>query len=826
MPTPWPRRAFLLTTGTSALSLATPAAALPVGARDTAAAGTVAAGPATEATADAFAALRAKWRTLILGAGFSPTAEPFKSRLAQLGTSARQLRDTMAPADGSLWPDASYADPEPDTDQESFGYSANLVTSCTRLATMAQAYSQQGTGLTGDAALRTAVVTGLDHLYTQVYNERQKRFGNWWSWQIGAPQALLDTCVLMYDALSADRLARYCAAVDHFVPDSAVAQYTGTSTGANRVDLCRVLALRGVVGANEAKVALARDALSPVFPYVTSGDGLYTDGSFIQHTTVPYTGSYGSVLLGGLGLLFALLDGSPWEVTDGGRQIVFDAVEKAWAPFLYNGLVMDCVAGRAISRGIAASDAKQVQADDHLRGHPIMASIALLGQGASAAENARWRGLVKGWMRRDYYSPPLSDPQLSLAHLARLKAVQDDTAVTPVPEPTGHRLFTNMARATHRRPGWAASISMADARITYYETGNGENLRGWHTGAGMLAWWGDAYANGQYSDAFWPTVDPYRLPGVTASRKVLADGAGGDWGAARPDVSWVGGATDGQRAVLGQHLKGLQSTLSARKAWFCLDDAIVCLGAGITCADGAVVESTVENRNLGPTGGAPFQADGATKPTTTPWSQTLTGARWAHIGGHGGYVFPGGATVRARRERRTGKWSDINKGGATTPLTRTYLTLYVDHGTDPTDATYAYVLLPGASAARTAERAAATGWLRILANSGTRQGVSVPSLGFTGVTFWSGGTAGALTASAACAVLVGERPDGTAVVCVSDPTRAARAGLTVTWDRPVAAVTAKPATVTSATTGASLKLTFADLGPAKGATQKITVRLG
>lgn len=52
----------------------------------------------------------------------------------------------------------------------------------------------------------------------------------------------------MYDAIAPERLARYCAAVDHFVPDSAVAAYTGTSTGANRVDLCRVLALRGVVG--------------------------------------------------------------------------------------------------------------------------------------------------------------------------------------------------------------------------------------------------------------------------------------------------------------------------------------------------------------------------------------------------------------------------------------------------------------------------------------------------------------------------------------------------------------------------------------------------
>lgn len=121
----------------------------------------------------------------------------------------------------------------------------------------------------------------------------------------------------------------------------------------------------------------------------------------------------------------------------------------------------------------------------------------------------------------------------------------------------------------------------------------------------MLYWWGDTFANGQYSDAFWPTVDPYRLPGVTASRKVLADGAGGDWGASLPDVNWVGGSTDGQRAAIGQYLKGLQSTLLAKKSWFCLDDSIICLGAGITCTDAAAVESTVENRNLGPTGNSP-----------------------------------------------------------------------------------------------------------------------------------------------------------------------------------------------------------------------------
>ncbi|MEU2429915.1 polysaccharide lyase 8 family protein [Streptomyces sp. NPDC007861] len=798
----WSRRTFLRTTGGSALALGIAGSPLLTG---------------QAAAADEFTTLRAKWRTLILGEGFSPTAEPFRTKLTELGTSAAGFRSTMSPATGSLWPDLVWTDPEPDTDQESFGYSAKMNDSYARLSTMAQAYCQQGTGQTGNASLAAAVLTGLDHMYAQVYNEGQARFGNWYNWQIGAPQTLLDICVLMYDQLSAAQIADYCAAVDHFVPDSAVANYTGTSTGANRVDLCRVLVLRGIVGGSSAKVALGRDALTPVFPYVTSGDGLYTDGSFIQHASVPYTGSYGSVLLGGLGMLFSLLAGSSWAVTNSGRQIVFDAVENAWAPFLYNGLIMDGVAGRAISRSGAAPD--------HQRGHSILASIALLGQGASAAENARWRGLVKGWMQRDYYSPPMSNTSLGLTSLARLKAVQDDTSVAAIAEPTGHRLFSSMARATHRRPGWAASISMANKRITYYETGNGENLRGWHTGSGMLYWWGDTYANGQYSDAFWPTVDPYRLPGTTNSRKVLADAAGGDWGASKPDVNWVGGATDGSRAAIGQYLRGLQSTLMAKKSWFCLDDSIVCLGAGIKCTDGTAVESVVENRNLGPTGTHALTVNGTVKPVSHPWSETLTGATWAHIGGMGGYVFPGGATVKALREERSGKWSDINRGGPSAAIARRYLTMWVDHGTDPTAGTYSYVLMPGASTAQTSARAADTGWVQILANTDNQQGVRVPSLGFTGVNFWFGGTVGALTASAPCAVMITEKSDGTAVICVSDPMRM-QTSLTLTWNRAVSSVISKPPTVTGATTGSSLNLTFGDLSGTAGATQKITVQLG
>ncbi|WP_394436122.1 polysaccharide lyase 8 family protein [Streptomyces sp. SGAir0957] len=776
---------------------------------------------------DEFAALRAKWRALYLGEGFSPTAEPFRSKLATLGTQARAWRDAMAPADGSLWPDAVFGDPDPDTDTESYGYSEKIQTSYERVRLMAEAFCQPGTGLTGDASLRTAVLTAVDHLSAQVYNKSQAQYGNWYNFQIGAPQRLLDIAILMYEHLGSDRLTAAVEAIDHFVPDSLVAKYTGTSTGANRIDLCRVLALRGILDGTAAKVALARDAISPVFPYVTSGDGLYADGSLIQHTYVPYTGSYGAVLIDGLSKLFALLGGSTWAITDSGRQIFLDSVEDAYAPFLHDGLMMDNVSGRAISRGLVATDPLRIQQDDHARGHAIIASILLLGQGASAEENARWRALAKGWYTRDHYSDVTSGRTLGVAALSRVTSLLADSAVKPAAEPTGHHVFPSMARATHRGKTFTASVSMSSKAITFYENGNGENVRGWHTGSGLLSWWAEgsgAAGGGQYSDGYWPTVDPYRLPGTTVSRKPLADAEGGAWGVARPDTTWVGGATDGTYAALAQDVRGLSSTLRAKKSWFFLDDAVVCLGAGITSADGAGAESVFDTRNLGATGTARLTVDGHAQPTRHPWNATFPRARWAHVAGHGGYVFPGGTSLTAFREERTGTWKSINGGGSADPVTRRYVSLLADHGTDPTDASYAYVLMPGATELRTAARALDRNWLRVDANSGARQGVRVPSLGFTGATFWEPGTVGRVTVDAPLIVQIREKRDGTATVTVADPNRSVKAA-TLVWRRPVRAVTSKPGTVTGATTGSELRLSFGDLSATGGISQKVTVRL-
>lgn len=488
-------------------------------------------------------------------------------------------------------------------------------------------------------------------------------------------------------------------------------------------------------------------------------------------------------MLDGLGRLFTLLAGSAWEVTDPNRQIVLDSVEHAYAPLIHDGLVMDGVNGRAISRGYLRSDDLHVMRSDHFHGQGIIAAVALLAGGASAAERERWYAAVKGWIERDTVTPVLTAPQFGVADLARLHAIAGSPEPA-APEPAGHRLFPAMDRAVHRGSGFTAHIAMCSDRITYYECGNGENPRGWHTGAGMVSWWAGERSD-QYTDWFWPTVDWYRLPGTTVSTLRLPDNAGGEWGAPKPDVRWVGGTTDGEYAAVGQHLKGLGSTLRARKSWFCLSDAVICLGAGITCTDGVPVETVVDNRNLGEDGTQEF----------------VRGRGWAHLEGHGGWLLPDG-DPHTLREDRTGAWSDINTSSTTERATRRWQTLWLDHGTDPTDAAYVYVLMPGASRRAVVSRAADRHWLSLLANDSACQAVLVPSRGLTAANFWQPGTAGPLTASAPASVLL-RRHGRTATLCVSEPPRTGEP-IEITWDRPVRGVSRADDTVEVLSTGRRL----------------------
>ncbi|MFB7595845.1 polysaccharide lyase 8 family protein [Streptomyces sp. NPDC056160] len=700
----------------------------------------------------------------LTGGSFDPADPDFAAALAALDT---QAGDWWRRIDTSAGRTALWADLSPASDPGMFGQSYP------RLRTVATAWATPGTSLTGQAAVRDGILDALRFLHTTGYNASRRETGNWWFWEIGAPRALMDICVLLRAELPAQDRDAYVRTVAAFVPDADRRTNSPSlaETGANRADKAVIVALRGLLAGDPAALVLARDGLSDVrdngrnslFQYVTSGDGFYRDGSFVQHSDVAYTGTYGSVLLGGAGQLIALLAGSEWAVTDPSVQVLYEAVERSFEPFLFDGLMMDAVRGRAISRE---------RARDHVDGAAAVAHILQLADGAPRGYAERWRAAAKGWILRNTRTPYRT--LVGIPDLARAKALLDDPAVRPADRLGGHFVFADMDRVVHRRPSWACALSLSSRRIAAYEAGNGENLHGWYTGDGMTYLY-DGDDPDAFGDAFWPTVDPYRLPGTTVDTRARTDlGTGGGTGTFRPRNAIAGGAVlDGRYGAAAMELIADGSTLRAKKAWFFLDNAVVALGAGITASDGRTVETVVENRNLH-AGGAPrLVVDGHLQPGRQGWSAALDGARWAHLEGTGGYVFPSGGPLRALREERTGTWGALNTGadtgGSTTPVTRRYATLWFDHGPSPVSASCSYVLLPRATAAATLAWSRSRP-ARVLVNDATVQAVAAPRHGLLAAHFWAAGSVDGLSADGPGTVLVCRRDEGM-TVAVADPGR-------------------------------------------------------
>ena len=674
------------------------------------------------ARADEYDDLRGKWLAQLTGGAVNTADADIAAQIGVITGNAQLHWDSLnkTPGRTTLWSDTA-----------STATSSHITYAYQRLRAMALAYATAGSSLQGNAALAADIVSGLDWMYAQRYSETKSAYGNWWDWEIGTPQALLDTMVLMHAQLTATQRASYLRAVDRFCGDPTVATfYNAVATGANRLDKAQVVVVRGVLGKSSAKIVQGRDAMNQVYLYVTRGDGFYVDGSFIQHANVPYAGSYGAVLLSGVAKLFYLLNGSSWPITDANAGNVYRWVSDSFQPFLYQGAIMDMLRGRSISFPATS---------DHQSGRAIVASLAMLAQGAPAVQAALLQSIVKGQVQRDtsfasYYT------ELRLPDIVRIKAVMANSAIAATAAADSTRFYGSMDRGLRLAPGYAWGLSLSSSRIATFEYGNGNNKQGWFTGLGMTSLYNADQT--QFSDGYWATIDAFRLPGTTT------DGSAGTLVSFKsyPNPnSWVGGSTVGDRHLSsGMQFAtsgGTGSTLQGRKSWFVFGDRIVAMGSGIATTDGRNVETIVENRKLNAAGSNALTVNGSAKSTSLGWTERMSGVSWAHLAGSVagadiGWHFPFTATLDGKREARTGSQSQIDDGGSTEAITRNYLSLAVPHGVNPTASGYAYVLLPNVSAAQLASYAAAPA-IAVLENSAEAHAAKDASLKLVGVNFWS-----------------------------------------------------------------------------------------
>jgi hyaluronate lyase len=702
---------------------------------------------------------------------------------------------------------------------------ANLTTSFQYLFQIALATRAPGpaaSDLRDSVTVQRRVIDGLVRLWDSYYGDQSKGYyGNWFNWEIGISSNVSDTLVLLQDALAAyrpDLTATYVASMDAYLrngKDGDVDLDSRFHTGANLADITTNRILQGAVLQDDARIAKAVADQLTVFatvdPYdlrhgVT--DGFYADGSFIQHASVAYTGSYGTGLLSRVVQTVKLLDGTGYLRSDDLIGVVQGWIVDSFAPLVFEGWMMETVKGRAVSRtGTGYADVATV-----------VESVVGLSGYATGTDATALAGYVK-FLRQA--SRAALDPAtfVSPVSVVRYADILADTSVPAqdLNPAEHHAAYNAMDRTVHRRPGYAFALARSSTRISGYEYMSGENLMPWFQGEGAHY----LYLSGQdqtqaFGVDYFTTVSPYGLGGVTApveARGTVPELYGTQWydNAAAGFTSssesqntyvyfpvatngYSGGATLGAYGVAGL-VQSSDAAFAAKqagilpadfvayrnadatKSWFMLDDEIVVLAAGVGDSADRAVTTTFDTRIAavsdavsltgGLRGGGPWSGAG-----TAP----LAWLRYADSGQNTavGYVFldlphdlrPAVALDTVSRSRRI-----VRASNPDTTVSKQVFSLSVAQPAGAPHTSMAYALVPGATE-RQLKAYARRGPLTVLVNSTRVQAVRHAGLGLIAANVFAEGSQDAerLTVEGPASVILREERDGTVSVAVADPT--------------------------------------------------------
>lgn len=565
----------------------------------------------------------------------------------------------------------------------------HIIKSYEQVMKIVKAYATPETKYYKKENVKKDIIESLDWLYENAYHEELPELGNWWQWEIGIPKMLNNIIAMAYDDIPVEKRIKYLKASQYFQP---YAQYSGVSptakfstspnkrvsVGGNRIDTSIISFLRGVLMEDKVQVLDGLNAVADVGEYVTVEDGFYTDGSFIQHGNVAYNGTYAEVLFNGLGSILWLIDGTEFKIEDKRISNIYESILRGYSYLMINGGVNDSVNGRSISRD---------KSSDIERGKLLVNAFAMLVDGADEKYQGELKSLIKTIiLDNNSYSIIENTSNPLLKNI--FTEIVNDKNIKPL-EIQGAKVYGAMDRAVYmNEQGGKFVVSMHSARIANYETMNGENLKGWHTGDGMT------YIYGKDSKSFtefWPTVDMYHLPGVTNSLTPRENKSG----ERRVETSlktWVGGVESKDTAFVGMDFSSWNDKTTAKKSWFMVDGVVLALGSNIESTDGNI-HTTIDNRIL-TTGKIYVDGKELDKVTKIENPQNISiNFNGNYPNENIGYKILKAPELTIEKTERVGTWKEIG-GSLTDEIKKNYFTTYINHGENPKDSGYAYVVLP------------------------------------------------------------------------------------------------------------------------------------
>lgn len=397
--------------------------------------------------------------------------------------------------------------------------------------------------------------------------------------------------------------------------------------------------------------------------YVTEGgrEGIKADHSFFQHNTQLYSGGYGRSFIIEIARIMAVLQGTA-------AQFSAEALDS-FAAFLLDGEQW-MLCGNAWDFNVIG---REIARTDGIVNPPFAPSLALLCDVAELPRRAEIRAFS---VRVGGGDAPLS----------------------------GDRAFPEGRLYVCRRGSCYIGTRVTDPGQMLGETINGENFYSANLyGGGVTCQMSDPAAY----DRLPPVWDNCKMPGVTA--RIEDDAA-----LMEKRALWHGRFAEnryGRVCRLSDRdgctfqdvsFNGITGVI----ARFFADGAMVALGAGL-CADGG--ETIV-------TGIEQCRARGRAETLNLPRGEAVLADGFC-------YAVLDHKPLCRSEETRTGDWRRIDVSSAAPPETATVRTLWLEHGTAPQNAAYAYAVVPADTAEKAADTLAA---LTVLANTPQVQAVAAP----------------------------------------------------------------------------------------------------
>lgn len=600
-----------------------------------------------------------------------------------------------------------------------------------KLYTLTKAWSTKGSAYYHKSSVMKNIKNALEYGYNNFYGlpvsgASQRAWTE--NERLLIAEFLLNTLIILDEnnKLSGKKIKNYAEILDIKVPLPI-----GDAVNENR-SLYIMIGTAALMGNSDRIKELSERYVVNFFNLVTSGQGLYADGSYIAADSVASSGSQGIIAFNALTSLVYALNGTKADIPDDVKAV----------DFLYNWAINSVIPSMYNGSSIAVTTGSYVAESDEM-GALGVSTVLVLTELLDNTRASELKSIVRAYATSGNTS---FIPYLTGYGIRAYQDIENNNKLTSKTVSGAHP-FASMDKLVIAGPRYSAALSLSSIRSAKYETRpvnldiNKEilgavNGSGWFEGDGMLLLSNPYY---QLSNVYWQYVNYGRLPGTTIdNRNRISDNGGGFTGM----TSYAGFAVNGDFSVAANIVcnnnNEYLSDLTAKKSWFVFDDEVVCLGAGISNSSinnkpnlekPQTIETIIENIFYGENNSIILSADDPQNPdnSLTPnSSSSLLTNNALFFSKYGGIYVP--THKNDALNARLNKTSGGN-----------FIELWFDHGVTPKNATYEYAILPGASISEFFEYTEAVGY-NVISNNDALQAVVDVSSGASGFTFWKATT--------------------------------------------------------------------------------------